>query len=63
MTLRGGGAEGLGCGANILFKAHLDFGGCVACETCPGWIHSHHIPIAEADFILPIFVCLEISNS
>ena len=26
MTLRGGGSEGLGCDANILFKAHLDFG-------------------------------------
>ena len=27
MTLRGGGgSEGLGCDANILFKAHLDIG-------------------------------------
>ena len=27
MTLRGGGgSEGLGCDANVLFKAHLDFG-------------------------------------
>ena len=62
------GSEGLGCDANILFKAHLDFDDVdvwLAKLVQGGYIqvHSTRPPIAEADFYWPIFVCLEISNS
>ena len=58
MTLRGGGSEGLGCDANILFEDDVDV--CLAVQGgyIPSAFHpTTHIPITEADFYCQ-FLCV-----